>query len=158
MENMVNITYVCKFQSEIVAYFTLSSDSIKLNPEDKNHFEKRGIRYLFFPAIKIGRLAIHKEFQNMGLGTELILRIVGCVHKLSRNVGIRFISVDAYHDSVEFYKKNFFVEFIKEKRRENENVQMYFDLEVSRLKNRLHELLDGLQTKMDDLHKLLQLF
>jgi len=94
----------------------------------------------------------------MGLGTELILRIVGCVHKLSRNVGIRFISVDAYHDSVEFYKKNFFVEFIKEKRRENENVQMYFDLEVSRLKNRLHELLDGLQTKMDDLHKLLQLF
>jgi len=42
MENMVNITYVCKFQSEIVAYFTLSSDSIKLNPEDKNHFEKRG--------------------------------------------------------------------------------------------------------------------
>lgn len=55
MKAQMNVTYICKYESTIVSYFTLSSDSIKLTTEDQNHFEKKGIEYRQFPALKIGR-------------------------------------------------------------------------------------------------------
>ena len=103
MKAQMNVTYVCKHDLAIVAYFTLSSDLIELNPDDKNHFEEK-----------------------RGIGTEIILRVVGCLFKLSNKVGMRFVSVDSYGDSANFYRKNNFVELIKGNQKKT-YVAMYFD-------------------------------
>ena len=126
MKAQMNVTYVCKYESTIVSYFTLSSDSIKLTTEDQSHFEKKGIGYRQFPALKIGRLAVDEKFKNRGVGTEIILRVVGCIFRLSDRVGMRFISVDSYVDSADFYRKNNFIELVKRNRKKRYTA-MYFD-------------------------------
>lgn len=102
MNKKVNVTYLCHYQSMLVAFFTLSSDSIPINKDDKADLK---INYGEFPALKVGRLAVITECQFNGIGSELLLRVIGCVYRLSERVGTRFVSVDAYPDSVDFYKK-----------------------------------------------------
>lgn len=56
----------------IAGYFTLAAASIPLNelPEAE---KKRLPRYPLLPACQIGRLAVDKRFQRLGLGGALIL-------------------------------------------------------------------------------------
>ena len=49
----------------LLDFFSLSADSIKINDELK-------IQYPQYPAIKIGRLAVSKEFQNQHIGSLMI--------------------------------------------------------------------------------------
>jgi GNAT superfamily N-acetyltransferase len=125
MKAKMNVTYVAIHNSSIIAYFTLSSDSIKINSDDKQYFEEKGILYVNFPALKIGRLAVDKNHHQKGVGTEIILRIVGFIINLSERIGSRFITVDAYVNSHDFYRKNNFVEFTKNKN--CRYVALYFD-------------------------------
>lgn len=63
---------------EIVAgFFSLSADSIKIN-------KKLEINYKTYSAIKIGRLAVHKHFQNMRIESIIIDWIVGLCLELRR--------------------------------------------------------------------------
>lgn len=125
MRARINVTYLCRCKSTIVAYFTLSSDSIKINSEDRDQFKEKGIKYKQFPAMKIGRLAVDKKFQKKGIGTEILLRVVGYILQLSDRLGMRFISVDAYAGSAEFYRKNNFIELLKGSSKKY--TAMYFD-------------------------------
>lgn len=123
MAKQLNVTYLCKYNNKIIAFFTLSSDSIKINRDDKHIV---GINYSEYPALKLGRLGVDKRFRQRGLGTQILLLVVGCLFKLSKRVGMRFISVNAYKKSVNFYRKNNFVELEREKS-VNQHVSMYFD-------------------------------
>ncbi|MDO9045422.1 MAG: GNAT family N-acetyltransferase [Methanobacteriaceae archaeon] len=125
MKAKMNVTYVAVYDLKIIAYFTLSSDSIKINSKDKQYFEEKGIPYVNFPALKIGRLAVDKNYYKKGVGTEIILRIVGFIIKLNERIGSRFITVDAYVNSYNFYKKNNFTEFTKN--RNSKYIALYFD-------------------------------
>jgi len=83
-----------------------------------------------YPAIKIGRLAVHKDFKRMHIGSILIDWIVGFCLELRRDVGIRFISIDAYNQekTKAFYIKNLFEELQPKKNKNRRNVPMYRDL------------------------------
>jgi tRNA(Met) C34 N-acetyltransferase TmcA len=62
-----------------------------------------------FPAAKIGRFAVDREFQRSGYGTEILNLIV--MSFLSNNkTGCQFITVDALNnaDTLRFYEKNDF--------------------------------------------------
>jgi hypothetical protein len=72
----------------------------------------------------------------MGIATDLIFLIVGKVFELSEHIGIRYVSVDSYTDSVGFYKKRYFSEFIHDGKRKT--VQMYLD--VLRLEKYLNKI------------------
>lgn len=122
-EDRLNQTYICKYQGNIIAFFTVSADSIKINDKDKKRI---GVNYPAFPAVKIGRLAVHEDYKRMNVGSTLIMYTVGLALDLSEKVGVRFISVDAYHGIEEFYEKNFFVELAE---CEDKHVAMYTDLE-----------------------------
>ena len=89
-ENSLSKIYLCLYEGVVVAFFSLSADSIKIN----NPLE---INYPMYPAIKIGRLAVHKDFQRMHIGSILLDWIVGFCLELRSDVGIRFISIDAYN-------------------------------------------------------------
>ncbi len=58
-------------------FFSLSADSIKIN-------KKLEINYKTYPAIKIGRLAVHKYFQNIQIGSITIDWIVSLCLELRR--------------------------------------------------------------------------
>jgi GNAT superfamily N-acetyltransferase len=126
MSAKINVTYLCRYKGHIVAFFTLSADSIKINTDDLEGYKDKDIPYKEFPAIKIGRLAVCNPFQSKGIGTKLILLIVGQAFAISEHIGVRYVSVDAYTGSIDFYKKRYFTEFIHDG--ERRTVQMYLDI------------------------------
>lgn len=141
MKSKVNVTYVCKYNKEIAAYFTVSADSIRIkdiSDEDKELLINRNITYRSLPALKLGRLAVDKKFQNQGIGTVLLSRIILQALELSKKIGLRFIIVDAYKKSLNFYEKKFYfvtfpkyknkIQKIKETSEESDTIQIYFDL------------------------------
>jgi GNAT superfamily N-acetyltransferase len=123
MKSKINVTYVCKYDKKIIAFFTLANDAIKINPRDKKRI---GIKYPDFPALKIGRLAVDRRYERKGFGTLIIYWVAGLAQECSKYIGVRFISVDSYKDSRTLYDKNQFVELDKE---QDGNIPMYCDLE-----------------------------
>lgn len=99
----------------LVGYLTLLADSIILMTSEKRRAldkTKAQIRSVFtIPAVKIGRLGIQKEFQRSGVGRQLLIYTVGLVVRINRelNVGVRFITLDAYPASISWYERNHFV-------------------------------------------------
>jgi predicted N-acetyltransferase YhbS len=126
MNANMNVTYLCNYNGQVVGFFTLSADSVKVNMDDIKGLRKKHIKYWEFPAVKIGRLAVSNQHQKRGIGTNLLLMIIGKADELSEHIGIRYVSVDAYMGSVKFYKERFFTEFIQDGKRNT--VQMYLDL------------------------------
>ncbi len=119
--------------NEILAYFTLANDKINVtdfvsnsqfNKFRKANFNKE--KYLrSYPSVKIGRLAISKELQGLGIGTH-ILRFIKIYFLSDNKTGCRFITLDAYRGAVDFYKRNGFSFLQKEDT--NPTQLMYFDL------------------------------
>lgn len=102
-ENM-NTTYLLTYQNKILGFFSLLADRIDIKdiPEEYN------CKYKSFPAIKIGRLAIDKDYQNKGLGTKILDNICSEIKDMSLKIGVKFITIDAYCNVREFYYKNAF--------------------------------------------------
>lgn len=139
-KELLAVTYYLETADETVLFFSLSNDKITAI-ETNNSFWKR-IKKLFpyskhrrdYPAVKIGRLAVHKSFQHSGanLGTHILDYIKHWM--ISDNkTGCRFITVDAYRTAVPFYLKNGFSFMGSEEKKRYEKgkgdtVAMYFDL------------------------------
>ena len=124
IKNKLCTIFLCVYQNQVVGFFSLSADSIKVN-------NKLVVNYPDYPAIKIGRLAVSKNFHNLHIGSLMISWIVGFCRNLSGEIGVRFISVDAYNNekTIKFYENNFFVgleSVMKKKGRRN--VPMYRDI------------------------------
>jgi hypothetical protein len=66
-------------------------------------------RYDVFPAVKIARLGVSKNYQRSGAGTT-ILNITKQLFLTNNRTGCRFITVDAYINecAIALYKKNHF--------------------------------------------------
>jgi GNAT superfamily N-acetyltransferase len=84
-------TYVVLEDGEIVAYFTLLADSIRLQVDER----PEGVRYLSAPAIKIARLGVHDDSRGRRIGEWVVLLVIGLGRELARDVGIRYITLDA---------------------------------------------------------------
>lgn len=123
IDNSLSKIYLCLYEDIVIGFFSLSADSIKIN-------KKLKIEYPLYPAIKIGRLAIHKDFQRMKLGSIIIDWIVGFCLELRKDIGIRFLSIDAYNQEnvISFYKNNLFEVLQPNKNKNRRNMPMYKDL------------------------------
>ncbi len=128
LEGKLAVTYLLLHEGNLRGFFCVSNDSIPLGGKDRRVLQKLGKRQKTYPALKIGRLGIQKEFQNKGFGTFIVNYVVGMALIHSKKVGCRYIAVDAYDNkrSLSFYKKNGF-KMLKETRRET-NIPMYLDL------------------------------
>jgi GNAT superfamily N-acetyltransferase len=112
------VTYLCLYKNQIIAYFSLSSDAIRLDPEEKESMPEPKRRLGEYPAVKIGRLAVHKEFRKRGIGSFLIKAAMGKISdEIIKEIGCRFVTIDAYDQAIEFYKKLSFVQNLAKKRK-----------------------------------------
>lgn len=135
-KQLISVTYAVRKNNKILAFFSLSNDSIRLEQApSKNAFFKRVLslvphnkRLKSMPAVKLGRLASHTESQSTGIGSE-VLDYLKMWFTSNNKTGCRFIVVDAYNNArtIKFYEKNHF-KFMSESD-DNENTRlMYFDL------------------------------
>lgn len=121
------VIYLCLYKNHIVGYFSLSSDAIRLDFEEKESMPEPKRRLGEYPAVKIGRLAVHKDFRKHGIGTFLIKAVIGKISdEIVKEIGCRFITVDAYDQAIDFYKKLDFVQNLAKKRKTG--LSMRYDL------------------------------
>jgi GNAT superfamily N-acetyltransferase len=120
--------------SDLVAFYSVSNDKISQQDGFSNRSYDRfrrakldRVRTRSFPGVKIGRFAVSTRFKNIGIGRELLDYIK--MHFLDNNkTGCRFITVDAYISSIEFYQKNDFV-FLTDSDKDDPHTRlMFFDL------------------------------
>lgn len=126
-EHRMAVTYALSIppDTQIIAVATLQNDAIRLGEKGFD-----GFPYKAFPAVKIGRLGVLREFQNHGIGSALIEIIIQFMCSANRT-GCRFVTLDAYNNErvLSFYKKNNFLRLeSKSKRQGRLTVPMYRDL------------------------------
>lgn len=117
-KELLAVSYVMESSEtkQVIAYFSLANDKITITDfPDKNAFNrfrrKRFVnqkRLKSYPAVKICRFAVDKQFQSLSYGRILMNFIKTFILSSSKTTGCRFLTVDAYTDAVPFYKKNDF--------------------------------------------------
>lgn len=95
---------------EILGYFATSVGAVNRN-ELQSTAEFKPMKMISnLPVARIGKLAIHLDYQNSGLGTHLLMEAINTLVMVSLKVGISVIVVDAANEGlVDFYKKFGFV-------------------------------------------------
>lgn len=110
----------------LLAYMTLSADSIKLTNEEKDLHNISKVPYASIPALKVGKLAVNKklpdELKRKGYGSFMLEMARAFAFGMNElGIACRFITVDAdieYEPNTpQFYKKNGFIENLSNKRR-----------------------------------------
>ncbi|RJQ54081.1 MAG: hypothetical protein C4521_04305 [Actinobacteria bacterium] len=116
----------------VVTYFSLVADSIRLSDEEKI-VEKIDTSRSSFPAIKLARLATDRRFQKRGYGTQAVEFSIGLARHLNDEhrhdgIGCRFVTVDAYPGSVSWYKRFGFIENETKRDKRRETVSLRLDV------------------------------
>ena len=135
LKQRLAVTYLIENDKETIGYFCLSNDIVLRLFADKDGWKRikkvipnAKLRSIY-PAIKIGRLAIAKDYAGNGFG-KLILQIVREMYSSqTQQSGCRFLTVDAYQNAVHFYQKHKF-EFLTNDDENEKTRLMYYDLKA----------------------------
>ena len=102
-QNLYSVTHLVKSHEKIIGFFTLVTDTIQLDWVDESLFPDFDYRKL--PAVKIARLATHRDYERRGIGKYMIIDIFRRVSNVTLDIGCCVITVDAKRDAVGFYEK-----------------------------------------------------
>jgi predicted GNAT family N-acyltransferase len=122
---MLSVTMLVYLNNTMISYFSLTNDSIRkklVHPEDG----ESDYPYSHYPALKIARLAVHREWEGQGAGTAMLVESVATAFIITKYAGCRIITVDAKKESRGFYEKYGFKKANIDK--ETDTVTMYLDL------------------------------
>ncbi len=118
MKQLLSVTYVMERDNKTVLFFSVSNDKISIRDVEssniwnrfrrKQKFPQRK-RLSSYPAVKIGRLGIHRDYQSQHYGRAL-LDFIKIFFVRNNKTGCRFITVDAYNkpNVLRFYLNNGF--------------------------------------------------
>lgn len=100
-------TYVLVDEGRVVGYFAIAPHTIdrELLPRSAGRGSPRQI-----PAVLLAKLALDRQLQGQGLGAELLVVALETIVAAARQVGGKFVVVDAIDDAaVAFYEHHDFV-------------------------------------------------
>lgn len=132
LKKLLAVTYVLESQGKILAFFSLLNDKVTITDAESNRKWWKlfggatGKKFKSHPAMKIGRFAVCKEAQKSGLGC-ILLDYIKYLFIDNNRTGCRYITVDAYQQSLKFYEKNQF-EYLTSNDQGKDTRLMYFDL------------------------------
>lgn len=113
-ERGFSLTFVAsekKKPKTILGYYSVSMGQVEFLslPTDAR---KRLPKYPI-PVIRIGRLAVDKQFKGQGIGRNLLMDAFHRALEASKSVGVYAVVVDAKDEKAKaFYKKYGFIEFM----------------------------------------------
>jgi len=134
LNHLLAVTYIIETEGETVGFFSLLNDKIAVtdlssNRKWKNLFRDRfpnNKRFRSYPAVKLGRLGVNNNFQNQGIGKS-ILDFLKYLFISNNRTGCRYLTVDAYRESLPFYEKNHF-SYLTDSDSDHDTRLMYYDL------------------------------
>jgi GNAT superfamily N-acetyltransferase len=119
----LSVTRLAIYEDQVVGFFTLVNDCIEAKAIGETDGDPE-YPYAKYPALKIARLATHKDYEGRDIGTNMLLKTLIIMRRLSDYVGCRIITVDSKPESVEFYEKFGFKNAL---RHHTDTVPMYKD-------------------------------
>jgi GNAT superfamily N-acetyltransferase len=128
------VTYLLEKDDVTVAYYSLLNDKISLKELRTDAFSNLQSLFLntgfdnltSYPAVKVGRFAVSCDWKKKGIGS-MLFDYIKFLFLDNNRTGCRFITVDAYDQSLEFYEKIGFA-YITTKDEGKATRLMYFDL------------------------------
>ena len=133
-KEMLSVNYVLESDTEcLMAFFSLHNDRVCVTDFESstafNKFRRKRFvqakRHKGYPAVKIGRLGVAEDMRRHGLGS-IILDFIKAYFVNHQRTGCRFLTVDAYIQSINFYEKNGFTRMNSDT--SGNTCLMYFDL------------------------------
>lgn len=95
-----SVTYLAFYKGIHAGFLTVAMDAIALQTKEKPRSDVKLVR---LPAMKIVQLAVSESLEGQGLGKALVALGVGIALEVRRQVGCRYVTVDAKPDLVEWY-------------------------------------------------------
>lgn len=133
-DQRLSTCYVVESYDEMLAYYSIANDRISMEDftsrSSFNKFRKKfsNLKKLRgYPAVKLCRLAVKDNMKHQGIGSDIIKYLKYSLYRDS-NAACRFLIVDAYIKSIDFYLKNGFYLINKDIDYNKHTVTMYFDL------------------------------
>ena len=112
--------------NKAVGYVTLVCGEIAANPKLEGGDD---FPYPHYPAVKIARLAVHKDLRGAGIGYQLTVLAIGIIKtQICPHVGCRFIVLDAKQNSMDFYKRQGFTLLDSDENKTREHPIMFLDM------------------------------
>ena len=122
--------FIHKKSGKISSMFTISNGSVQARQmrrslRDKVPYPKRLIHN--YPSVLIGRLAVSKDFQGHGIGSEILDFLKIWFSDSHNKTGCRFLAVDAYNAQpvLKFYGNNEFSFIFKSENEERTSLQLH---------------------------------
>lgn len=135
-EQLLGRTFLVFYKGNIVAYYTISAGSLRKETVAGSKSVGNILNIEEIPSVIIGRLAVDRRYQRLGIGEYLVQKII--MESLSRkDLAARLVLVQAKNEAFDFYTECGF-EFVKETRRERNRFKtqgtrtMFFDLKCLR--------------------------
>ena len=117
-----------------VALISLCNDAIR-KEKVMQWLDFRGTKkdYPDYPAVKIARFGVKKEFARQNIGTNT-MNMIKTMFRTDNRTGCRFVTVDAYNEAevLSFYQKNDF-QFFSDKDIRKQQRAMFYDLKRFKL-------------------------
>ena len=112
---MLGTTYLFLSNEKLIAFATLQMAEIKRDSLSRT--DRLRIGKDRYPAIQIGQLAVHVDYEDNDVGTYVLDWSIGKAMKISEEIGCRFIVLNAERDALGFYEKYGFRMLPKQDRR-----------------------------------------
>lgn len=122
---ILNESYL--YRNELLAVTYVIEDKTEFNRFKKRF--KNSKRLKSYPAVKLCRLAVDESVRHLHLGTKLLNFIKG-YFAIDNKTGCRFITVDAYINTIPFYLKNNFLELTTHDKEASHTRLLYYDLKM----------------------------
>lgn len=107
-KQLIAKTFLVIYKEKAVAFFSVMNDAIKLKLVETE--ETKELKRLHeYPALKIGRLGVDKNFKKKGFGNFIIKFVVGLGRSVNQVSACRFVTVDSYPNATSFYEKHGFI-------------------------------------------------
>lgn len=153
-KQLLSKTYCFRLDSDpkkIVCAFTVANDSIRVDmlPNNRAKKVKKNIPHSKslrrYPALLIGRLGVNVEFQDKGIGSQLLSFISGWFVQKDNKSICRFLLVDAYNNAqtLHFYERNGFIYLFSTEEQEAVNTGFTADTKLN-TRIMFYDLLDSL--------------
>jgi len=104
---ILGTTYIATNGKSILGFVTVSI-AVLVNDDIENILKKRLPNYPL-PVLKISRLAVDKNYQNLGIGRKLLKSMFKLAIEQKNKTGCIGVVVDAKKEAVSFYKKLGFI-------------------------------------------------
>lgn len=128
--NNLSHTKIALFEERVAGYIALLADSITLEESERQWLIHKNVTVHQIPALKVGRLGIHRDLQRQGMGSALMKYAVGVAFRMNTEIGVgcRFITLDAYPKSIEFYLRLGFVKSAHKSYKTRKCPSMHYDI------------------------------